>query len=367
SEVPADLVAAIYAVNVTPLDAPLHFLSPSDDLVELLFDKTPLWEDQGWIDVASSDYMRALLNRLRQRCAPTSFGKITTPHLWKALESARQYMSNALQPSLPQTGPIDLARDPRFDVSGARLCSLTQALAYKGIIAWTAAPVRAVTAKNIDALRTHNAASMGTLSDSALWTSLRHRDFSRAFSIFLWKSVHGALRCGPYWLKITNYTTRANCSFCGLLETPSHILFDCTATGQELIWHIIATLWKKKGLPWPAISILDVHSLGLKLWTDQKSRVRIGATRLWRILISEASHLIWKLRCERVIGHSDEPGWEHNDQQIRRRLAYTLNNRLLIDVAATQRKFEKLARNSELVIATWNSTIHDELALPDDW
>ncbi|KAH9923245.1 uncharacterized protein B0H18DRAFT_878839, partial [Fomitopsis serialis] len=106
---------------------------------------------------------------------------------------------------------------------------------------------------------------------------------------------------------------------------------------------------------------------GLKIWKSDTGRARHGASRFWRILISEATHLIWKLRCERVIGHSDEPHWEHSDLQVRRRFTYVMNNRLLIDVATTHKKYGKLARKSDLVLATWNGTILDELALPEDW
>ncbi|KAH9923246.1 uncharacterized protein B0H18DRAFT_878860 [Fomitopsis serialis] len=142
ADIPAELVAAAYATSVTPLDAPLHLLCASDDLVELVFDKIPRWEERGWIDVLHSEYVRALLSRLRQRCAVTSFGKITSPENWKALDSARQMASGPLQSHLLCLDRFDPTRDPRFDISGARLCSMTQALAYKGIIEWTATPDR---------------------------------------------------------------------------------------------------------------------------------------------------------------------------------------------------------------------------------
>ncbi|KAH9920047.1 uncharacterized protein B0H18DRAFT_831246, partial [Fomitopsis serialis] len=369
AEVPSELAGALHAINNTPLDAPLHLLCATDTLVDMVMDKAPHWEDYGWIDVAFSAFMRALLNKMRQRCAATTLGKIASPGAWASLERARQDMSSNLQAHLPridQVEQLDLTCDPRFNISGARLHSVTQALAYKGILEWKDAPARPAAQRNIQAIRDHNEAR-GPLPDGTIWTSLRHRDFSRTFAVFLWKCVHDALRCGAYWLKIPGYEDRAQCSFCGALDSMQHILFECTATGQAVIWEATATLWKKKGLQWPTLTAPNILSLGLKQWSDGRGRPRPGATRLWRILISEAAYLIWKLRCERVIGHEGEPGWDHDASSPARRLTFAMNRRLSTDAAATRKSFGTLALNVDLVLATWNQTLYDEQALPEDW
>ena len=58
-------------------------------------------------------------------------------------------------------------------------------------------------------------------------------------------------------------------------------------------------------------------------WTGAKHR---GATRLLQILISEAAHLIWVLRCERVIQVKI-----HNRDEIRLRWHKAINRRLTKD------------------------------------
>ncbi|KAH9931415.1 uncharacterized protein B0H18DRAFT_1083451 [Fomitopsis serialis] len=314
---------------------------------------------RGWIEAPLAAYLRPLLNRLRQRCAPTTFGKITDEDTWATLERARQDASMAPPRDFVLAQAPTLELDPRFELTGARLDALTQALAYHGILELRGTETR---------LRTHSPPST-PLTHGAIWTSLRHRDFSRAFAVFLWKVMHDGLKCGTYWDKIQGYEHRAQCGRCGLPETIQHILFDCEAVGQSLVWSIVGGIWKKKApdAEWRALTPADFLSVGLKTWKDNKGRFRPGATRLWRIMISEAAHLIWKLRCERVIGHAEEDDWEHSQPLVWNKLQYVLNSRLAQDVESVRRKYGDSAIDRRLVLATWNRTLRDEPALPEDW
>ncbi|KAH9916626.1 uncharacterized protein B0H18DRAFT_884659, partial [Fomitopsis serialis] len=360
------LAVAIYVVEQTPLDVPLHIICTTSLLAETIMDKLPEWEDRGWVDVALEEHMRTILNKLRQRCAPTTFGRANKPNDLKTLETARQQASSPEHLDFTRKEHAPLTRDARFEVTGARLVTLTQAIAYRGILKHKDTPMRKMTERNLTAIRQANITT-GPVGHASIWLTSRHKDFSRPFAVFLWKSIHGGLKCGEFWLKIPNYEDRAQCSFCGALESISHILFECRATGQKVIWGIAASIWKKKNLPWNTPTMESIHGLGLAKWTDSKNKIRPGATRLWRILISEAAHLIWKLRCERVIGHETDENWNHVESHVRRKFIFTLNGRLATDAEATRRKYGKLAFNRDLITATWNGTIFDELALPEDW
>ncbi|KAH9926108.1 uncharacterized protein B0H18DRAFT_876537, partial [Fomitopsis serialis] len=256
----------------------------------------------------------------------------------------------------------------RFELTGARLDALTQSLAYRGILEQKGTETRRRATQNLATVRLH-VPLKSPVSDGTIWASTRHRDFSRTFVTFLWKIMHDGLKCGPYWSKIHGYEDRAQCAHCGTLETVQHILLECAAMGQSRIWAMVRAVWRKKApdLPWHALSMADILSLGLTAWKDKKGRTRPGATRLWRILISEAVHLIWKLRCDRVIGHAEEDGWEHRDAEVTNKLQYTLNARLALDVEAVRRKYGDLALRRDLALATWNKVLRDEPALPDDW
>ncbi|KAH9932547.1 uncharacterized protein B0H18DRAFT_871247 [Fomitopsis serialis] len=350
----------------TPLDAPLSLLSTNNVLTDLIFDRTPAWEEKGWIGVPLGTSMRPLLNHLRQRCAVTTFGRIKSDENWKTLERARQDASTtpprAFRLAPTPSGPTD----PRFELTGAKLSTLTQALAYRGVLESRGHELRRRTGENLAAVMAHREEDE-ELTHSSIWMSIRHRDFSRPFAVLLWKMMHSGLKCGPYWINIQGYEDRAQCDRCGAVESIQHILFECLATGQSLIWLIVRTAWVKKKAQWTDLSLEDVLTLGLKEWKDEKGRIRPGATRLWRILVSEAVHLIWKLRCERVVGHADDDGWEHRTALVVNKLQFALNNRLALDVEATKKKYGNSALTRDLVHATWNGVLRDEAALPENW
>ncbi|KAH9918781.1 uncharacterized protein B0H18DRAFT_882531, partial [Fomitopsis serialis] len=119
-------------------------------------------------------------------------------------------------------------------------------------------------------------------------------------SDFMWKLMHGALCCGKLWAKIPGYEDRSKCPHCKTMESIDHILSNCGAIGQNIVWSTTKNFWKRKDLPWPEeLTLLDVLGAGLKTWTNPNSTTpRHGATRLWHILILEAAFLIWKLRCK---------------------------------------------------------------------
>ncbi|KAI0005301.1 hypothetical protein BJV74DRAFT_761631, partial [Russula compacta] len=76
-----------------------------------------------------------------------------------------------------------------------------------------------------------------------------------------------------------------------------------------------------------------------------------GKSRLLQILISEASHLIWVLRCGRTINQEI-----HTTQQIEAWWWKVINNRLTMDkLIATTIKHNKKA--IQLTKATWEKTL----------
>ena len=79
------------------------------------------------------------------------------------------------------------------------------------------------------------------------------------------------------------------------------------------------------------------------------------------ILISEAAHLIWVLRCERVIG-----GKQHSDNVVSIRWKNAINTRLTCDkIIATKIKRENIFTN--LVINTWETLLKKEGPIPHNW
>ncbi|EPS94214.1 hypothetical protein FOMPIDRAFT_1134770 [Fomitopsis schrenkii] len=67
------VVATLGAVLAAPRDAPLHLVLGTKHLIAALFQHLHEWEDEGWIGVKGAAYLKALVNQLRQRSAPTTF------------------------------------------------------------------------------------------------------------------------------------------------------------------------------------------------------------------------------------------------------------------------------------------------------
>jgi ribonuclease HI len=250
---------------------------------------------------------------------------------------------------------------------GARLSSLTQSIAYKGIKEMrepvsrkkTDEIVKGVQAAVKDAFSFHP-------KSPTIWKSIRHRDIGRNIRNFLWKSMHGAHRLGKWWLNIPECEERANCVHCGAEETLDHILLECPSPGQSEVWKLAEQLWTKKESSWPAVSMGTILGSGLAIFKDDSGKPRPALARLYKILMTESAHVIWKLRCDSVIGREGTPPSTH---EVHNRWVKVMNERLEIDVNLTNKlKYGKQhALSPALVLDTWCGTLLDEDTLPDDW
>ncbi|KAF8545986.1 hypothetical protein OG21DRAFT_1383486, partial [Imleria badia] len=85
-----------------------------------------------------------------------------------------------------------------------------------------------------------------------------------------------------------------------------------------------------------------------------------GVARLKKILIFESAHLIWVLRCERVIG-----SLTHTIAAITSRWLHPITSRLDIDrrLAKSNRK----PHSKSKVLHTWATVLHDNDSLPPNW
>jgi hypothetical protein len=86
-----------------------------------------------------------------------------------------------------------------------------------------------------------------------------------------------------------------------------HILTQCETPGQKEVWELAEQIWTRKNLEWCQPWLGNIVSCALAIFKMDDGMQTPGANRLWRILVSESAHLIWKLHCERVIKHGNTP------------------------------------------------------------
>ncbi|EPS97910.1 hypothetical protein FOMPIDRAFT_8188, partial [Fomitopsis schrenkii] len=327
----------------------------------------PEWENEGWIGVKGATYIRALVNQLRQRTAPTTFKKAGSEDERTKIALSRTKRNMALTVGPPT--PLRPVEKAAFKLTGAKLQHLSQALAYQGIRERAAPPPRTTTTTTVMEIRRHLNSIPGTdVDEEDIWRGIRHHDLRRAVVDFLWKGIHGAHRVGTFWLKIPGYEDRALCTHCAVRDSMSHILINCAAPGQSRVWELAKAAWEKKGEKWNPPQINDILGIGPRSRRLREGEATPGHTaRFWRILISECAHLIWKLRCERVVGHSDAEDWQHTDNSITSRWYSMLNSRLRQDTEGTNKRYGRLALKKGSVIRTWEHILENEQNLPTDW
>ncbi|KAK0245029.1 hypothetical protein EDD85DRAFT_917403 [Armillaria nabsnona] len=218
----------------------------------------------------------------------------------------------ALQGAIKRTREgedADLTIDQTFEVTGARLSKITQAIAYEA---------RDMTNINLGRIK----ASIGEARG------------------FLWKSIHGTFKLGDFWEKLSpEYMNQVYCPEC-------KILIECHIPGQDIIWRLMEELWKKKHNQWYPLSFeLALGSLLVTI-TDDEGKRNHGTSRLYRILMSEA----------------------HKEDKIWNTWLHIINQRLMLDRIATKpRKFGLKAAGRRIVLRTWSRVLKKESSLPENW
>ncbi|KAJ7106482.1 hypothetical protein C8R43DRAFT_1080647 [Mycena crocata] len=360
------MVAIKEAVVEVLEDMPLEIHSDSRVSIDGLTKNLKRWEDGGFFEVENRDLVRKTITDLRRRKAKTSFKWIKGHAGNPGNEAADALADQGSAKVTPDR--VDMKTHAAFMLPGAKLQALTQSSAYKIIRkikvnqkAYQKKLDRKATRVNIAFAK---AAAAGDDDESTplegrIWKSTKHKDVSRSIRFFLWMLIHDGYKVGSYWEKIPDYEDWAPCEKCGITESMEHILTRCEFPGQREIWKMASDLWKLKTgetLPRPVMG--QIMSCAMAKQRDA------GATRLYRIMVSESAHLIWRIRNERKI-----KGWDPaTPREARNRWLRAINNRLKIDCIMTNEvKFGKKAIQKKLVKETWKNVLKDESTLPKDW
>ncbi|KAJ6480516.1 ribonuclease H-like protein, partial [Mycena vitilis] len=362
----AEVLSALMLVQRAHPETTLNVHSSRSLLKKMFVNNLERWEDRGWVGVANKAPLQTLSAALKARVAPTNF--IT------AQEDEREERGYSEARSLARTGSTKETPDlpilvvpEELQMKGAKLSKLTQAVAYAAIKEAKAKPVRKATDNKIKQVQAATKLNFDRLPLPAeIWRSIRHKDFTRQVRNFLWKSMHDAHRIGIFWKHMPECEEREICQFCGVTEDLEHILLKCDRPGQREIWQLAEELWLKKNPSWPSLSLGAILGCGLANFVDTKSHHLPGATRLYRILLSESMFLIWKIRNDCVI---NKGGVALSPTEIHNKWVYIINQRLDLDRTLTNhhRYGKQISIKPLLVLRTWESTLKDEDTLPDNW
>ncbi|KAJ3804682.1 hypothetical protein F5876DRAFT_53074 [Lentinula aff. lateritia] len=358
----AELYGILKAVEATPAEEPLKIELQAKETVELLTDQLPDIEDRGYIGISNKKILSKVANSLRKRRTQTFLRKAPPDDKAAKNQALKAKNSAKIGSTLINRLVIEAKQ------SGAKLSSMTQALAYKAI---REQRMKKYSRRNRTSMNIAKAqASMTNIhkknpTRKEIWKGLRHGDFTREARHFLMMTAHDAYMVGTHWDKFNrrpDLQIRATCRKCNVTETMEHILTECNCNGQKTVWRLAEELWEKKGHKWHGIDLGIILTCGLP--TLGKNKSTQGDSRLYRIIISDSARLIWLIRNKRVC---NDDGQEASEIEIRNKWIAMMNKRLQIDREMTHQKFEKKALSKTLVLATWERTLLDENQLEGNW
>ncbi|KZP11171.1 ribonuclease H-like protein [Athelia psychrophila] len=370
-----EAVGALYTIQKTPAFSPLDILSDSMYVIKALTLYLAEWEERGYIGVANRDIFRAIVALLRERSAPTRF-KWVKGHSGILGNEEADVLAGA--GALMNTfSELDLRIKNKFNLTGAQLSKMTQAIAYQGIKELQSPPEpRKGTVTMLDITRYAVEENFGHAPlDEAIWRAIQNSDLTRSIRSFLWRATHNSHKIGEYWGKCPGLEQRGWCYGCTqeegstVTESMDHILLKCQEPGREIIWDLAERLWRMKMPGWPRLRNMgSITACTMAKFKTADGKHLAGANRLYRILITESAHLIWKIRNKCTF--DPKPNEEYvkpTATEIHNRWVSAINSRLALDIAMTNKKYEAKAIPRRKILQTWRGTLKNEQNLPPDW
>ncbi|KAL7280190.1 hypothetical protein ACG7TL_006609 [Trametes sanguinea] len=311
-------------------------------------------EDEGYIGKANSALLQMAVEALLRRRTHTSVKWVKGHAGHKGNEEADALADKGAEGV--QEAQLRVDETSGLHLSGAKLQATTQRLAYRAIRSAKEqkANVRPSTAENLDLIRKdlQRECAVSPTNDT-LWAAVKKNTATREGRQFIWRAIHDSFMIGRHWLRATMpppLRNRAECHVCGCLETMNHILFDCSATGRQLSWTLLTSLWSRTGdkeitPTWG--TVMGAQSVVIK---DEHGTRQPTKEARWAVLATETAFLVWKMRCERVIQREGE---QFTAQEATNRWWSTIRDRQKLDMSAANGYLGKRALCRQEMMKLW--------------
>ncbi|KAH9901694.1 uncharacterized protein BXZ73DRAFT_62561, partial [Epithele typhae] len=206
----------------------LTIYTTSKLIADSLHKKLNKWEDNNFHNVGNKEHWKAVLYRLRKRTGETYVRWESREDRSEEMTHAHDIAKKALKEEEAWSEP-NLTIEPEFEVSGARLQTLTHRTAYNIIKEKKAAKI-GLTYQDEITLRKIKGGLKKVLkcypTDSTLFLNNKNAPINNKIKDFLWKLLNNRLKTGTYFKYMPEWEDKQYCS-CGEIESPEHILMEC--------------------------------------------------------------------------------------------------------------------------------------------
>jgi len=162
----------IAAAAATAPYQPLKIATDSKYVIEGLTTNLKRWEDDGWINIKNTPLFKKAAHLLRLRTAKTMFRWIKGHNGTVGNEESDRLAK--LGANKQDSDELDLEIPPEFDIQGAKLATLTQAMAYRGILERKKPEPRNVTNNNLRLTQnTIHRITNEKETEAAIWRGIR--------------------------------------------------------------------------------------------------------------------------------------------------------------------------------------------------
>jgi hypothetical protein len=159
--------------------------------------------------------------------------------------------------------PLNLEIPKDFDVQGAKLPTLMQVTAYKGILEQKQPEPRNTSERNLQLTRMAIKRITGEVeTNAAIWRNMQRQVIRPIIQQFLYKTLYGTYLIGKYWRNINGYKERETCATCNETESMSHILTECREQYTQIVWWLAKNLWPHRNMAWPKITLGTILGCG---------------------------------------------------------------------------------------------------------
>ena len=368
-----EIAAVIGAATSIPNFLLLKIITDSQYVIDGLTKHLKHWEDDGWIGIDNAEFFKQAVYLLKKRTVPTTFQWVKGHDGNLGNEESDALAKEGANKDAPDLLSLEIPR--QYNLQGAKLATLSQAVAYRGIQIYNKPTPQPATNRNLEMIRQSIQIYQGSLEmDKTIWKNLRKCTIWTRVQQFLFKAIHNTPMVGEVWFHIQHFEQHGVCKKCNTTESMEHILTKSSQGTATRIWKMTKDAWDHERYKWPEISLGIVmgcgnlsaqkhieHNAPRDQWQwHQTTTNQRGATRL-QILILEAAHLIWVMRCERVIQEKS-----HTNREIQARWLKAINQRLMKDkITATKIKRDKTF--IKLIKSTWENLLTKHLDPPTDW